>query len=138
MILPRPQRPQRTDIHDVSAIALQHHARRSLAGEKHRLQIHIVNEIPILLFNLQRIEFVKRAALFTTPSSRPKCCATAIDHRANLADIFQIRLENCRVPAFRRRLPRLRFRSVVVDRNPRAIRRQRQRNRAADPLRRRP
>ena len=52
VILPRLQRAERTDVDDVAAVAFEHYARGSLATKEHRLQIDVVNEIPILLFNV--------------------------------------------------------------------------------------
>ena len=56
ILRPRLQSPQRTDVDDMPAVTRKHHSRRRLATKKHRLQIHRMNEIPIGLFNRQRID----------------------------------------------------------------------------------
>ena len=56
VIPPRPQPAQRTDIHNTPPLARQHPPRRLLAAEKRRLQIDIVNRIPIGLRDFQGID----------------------------------------------------------------------------------
>ena len=79
---------------------------------------------------------MNRAALLTSPSSRPKCAGDLVEHGPDLGDALKVRLEDRSTPALLRSGAGLLLGPVVVDRNPGALRRKAERDRPPDPLRR--
>ena len=77
-----------------------------------------MDEVPIGFRQFQGIDLrVKRAALFTKPSIRPKCCFHFVEQLCDLRDVLQIGSEDRRVSTFRRSGTGLGFRALVVDGN---------------------
>ena len=124
-------------IHDPPAARLQHQARGLLAAEKHRLQIHGVDEIPVLLRDLQRIEareprgIVHHAVQPAALRSRPRANIRPIS--ATLSRLAR----NSGAPPHSSAVRRASSSdAMIVDRDPRAFLGQPQRNSPPDALRR--
>ena len=71
-----------------------------MGTKKGRLQIYIVDEIPVLLFDIQWVEFRKTRGVVDDPVEPSKMIGDAIDHRTNFTHTLQIRAKDGGVSAF--------------------------------------
>jgi hypothetical protein len=97
---PGPNSAERTDIHDPSAACRKHQFRRSLAAEKDRFQVYVMNVVPLRFGDFEWVDAGEPRRIIHEP-------VQVIDfreHAANFVNAGQIRTKQTSTAAgFRRR-----------------------------------
>src|SRR6185312_7561805 len=135
VIRPGPQRAERTEIDDVSAIARQHDLRRGLAAKEYGFEVDGMNEVPIRLFDRQRIELSEPPRVVDEGVQTSEGSSHFLEHAPDIGHTLEVRAEHRRSVALTGCSTRLGFRPVVMNGHPRALRSSSKRNRAPNPFR---
>src|SRR6185312_7211425 len=89
-----------TDIDDVSSFSLQHYFGGRLGAEEDGLQVHAVDVVPVLLFDIQRFEPCESCGVVDQGVDAAEVLGDAVHHRSDFGDLFHVGLEYWRVVAF--------------------------------------
>ena len=84
---PRADAPQRTNVHDPAAAYFFHLSRALLAAEESCLQVYVVNEIPVLFRDGERIETRESRSIVYQTIQRPEPFADLTEQAPDLVHI---------------------------------------------------
>ncbi len=133
---PGPDAAERTYVDNTAAAVSVHPLRSLLAAKERGFQVYAMDEIPIGFGDLERIEFSKACRIVDQAVELAEALVNLLKEIFDLADLFEVRVEDWRVAALGRGLAGLPLRAVVMNGNARAFAMQTQSNPASDALRR--
>src|SRR5579875_1207875 len=96
MFGPRPDSAQRTDIHNTSTAELHHLPGPFLTAEEDGLYIDIVDEVPIGLTDLERVNACKPRCIVHQTIDQAELLSHLLKHTADARHVSKIGLEDRR------------------------------------------